>query len=278
VAAVLGIAPAAAADMGAIPAPTGFYPPPPVVRVYNWTGCYLGAQLGGAWADNEFNGTFLNTVFSEQDDSSASVLAGGQVGCDLQFARNWVIGAQVDGAWTNLTANEVLVGSQNLPAQGSSNLSGNLTLKTNALATATGRIGYAVNFDSIAGLFYLKGGAAFMNSDSSTFDGQVLKTNCLVFGAAGCTAFSTPVNEAFNFSAPPSNRWGWTIGLGTEWVIAGNWSIFGEWDYMNFGTNNVTFTDTANNLGSAQISLKQYINEFKMGINYRFGNPLPGYP
>jgi hypothetical protein len=56
-------------------------------------------------------------------------------------------------------------------------------------------------------------------------------------------------------------------------MVDGNWSIFGEWDYLNFGTHNVTFTDAS--AGSSQFSVKQSINELKLGINYRFGNPLP---
>jgi hypothetical protein len=44
-------------------------------------------------------------------------------------------------------------------------------------------------------------------------------------------------------------------------------------DYLNFGTHNVAFTDP--NFGSTQVSVKQNINELKLGINYRFGNPLP---
>jgi len=53
----------------------------------------------------------------------------------------------------------------------------------------------------------------------------------------------------------------------------GQSSVFGEWDYMNFGTRNLTFTDP--NLGSTQVSVKQQINVLKLGINYRFGNSLP---
>jgi opacity protein-like surface antigen len=81
------------------------------------------------------------------------------------------------------------------------------------------------------------------------------------------------LNNAIAFSAPSANRFGWTIGVGTEWAIVDNWSVFGEWDYMNFGTNNITFTDA--NLGSSQISVKQQINVLKLGVNYRFGSPLP---
>jgi hypothetical protein len=58
--------------------------------------------------------------------------------------------------------------------------------------------------------------------------------------------------------------------------VAGNWSIVGEWDYLNFGTQTPTFTDP--NFRSFQTNVRQQINELKLGINYRFGNPLPDYP
>jgi len=268
-AAAVSIVPAGAADLGRFPPPGPFYPPAPMLRVYNWTGCYLGAQLGGAFADNKINGQLAGFLFI-QNDSAAAVLVGGQVGCDLQFARNWVIGAQIDGAWTNLTGSEALTGSQGLPPTGNLKLSGNLNFKANVIATATGRIGYAVNYDSIAGLFYLKGGAAFVDYDTSTFNGQL--TACAVFDPTkGCTSAS--VGSAFTFNSPSANRFGWTIGVGTEWAVIDNWSVFGEWDYMNFGTHNVTFSDP--NFGSTQVTVKQQINVLKMGINYRFGNPLP---
>lgn len=295
-AAALSITPAVAADLGRFPPASRFYPPPPpVLRVYNWTGCYLGAQLGGAFADNHVNGNFntivpvspngdgtgggivnLTTPLANNAGSTA-VTAGGQGGCDLQFARNWVIGAQLDGAWTHLSGSQGINGSAGLSEQGHIDLTANALIKADILATATGRIGYAVNYDDIAGLFYLKGGAAFVNYDTYNITGNNAVTTCATFDPkSGCTSFNT-ANNPFNFNAPSTNRWGWTIGLGTEWVVDGNWSIFGEWDYLNFGTHSVTFTDP--NAGSSQLGIKQSINELKLGINYRFGNPLPGqYP
>ena len=87
-AAALSIVPAGAADLGRFPPAARFYPPPPpALRVYNWTGCYLGAQLGGAFADNKINGDLAGFLFI-QNGSAAAVTVGGQVGCDLQFARN----------------------------------------------------------------------------------------------------------------------------------------------------------------------------------------------
>jgi outer membrane immunogenic protein len=287
----LSIAPAAAADLSRFPPASRFYPPTPLLRVYNWTGCYLGGQLGGAFADNHVsgpltaNGAFdpnLGGVASittaiDQNAGSTAVIAGGQGGCDLQFARNWVIGAQLDGVWTHLNGSQPFTSSAGLPEQGSISLSGNTIVQANVIATATGRIGYAANFDEIAGLFYLKGGAAFINYDTYNVKGQTSTISCLD-GAAfdptkGCQSLSSPTNIAVNFGAPSANQWGWTIGLGTEWVVDGNWSIFGEWDYLNFGTHSVKFTDP--NSGTSQLSVKQSINELKLGINYRFGPGLP---
>jgi opacity protein-like surface antigen len=94
----------------------------------------------------------------------------------------------------------------------------------------TRRIGYAVNFEEIAGLFYLKGGAAFVNYDKYGFSGQSSLTAC------NDPKTCATAGAGFNFNGPSSNRWGWTIGFGTEWVVDGNWSIFGEWDYLNFGS------------------------------------------
>src|SRR5689334_5229951 len=137
VAAALGVVPALAADLGRFPPQPGFYPPPPVLRVYNWTGCYLGAQLGGAFANNKINGDFttfvpasfnadgsfnpagnLRTPLADNAGSTAVTL-GGQGGCDLQVARTWVIGAQLDGVWTHLSGSQAINASAGLSEGGS---------------------------------------------------------------------------------------------------------------------------------------------------------------
>jgi outer membrane immunogenic protein len=234
----------------------------------------LGAQLGGAFADNKINGVLAGFLFIQNDGATAATI-GGQLGCDLQSARNWVIGAQIDGAWTNLAGSQALKGSSGTLTGGKVDLSGNLNFKANVIASATGRIGYAVNFDSMAGLFYLKGGAAFVDYDSSSFNGAL--NVCTQFDPTQNTCTGSSLNNAIAFNAPSANRFGWTIGLGTEWAVFDNWSVFGEWDYMNFGSHNVTFTDAF--LGSSQVSVKQQINVLKLGVNYRFGNSLLGqYP
>jgi outer membrane immunogenic protein len=56
----LGTAVAGAADL-AIKAP-----PPPPVPVLNWTGFYIGANIGGAWSDNNWTDTLFLTNFGNK--------------------------------------------------------------------------------------------------------------------------------------------------------------------------------------------------------------------
>ncbi len=102
-----------------------------------------------------------------------------------------------------------------------------------ATALVTGQLGYAVNYDTIAGLFYFKGGAAFVNYGTYSISGNNAVTTCAVFASQGF-------------------RW---MGL-----------------YENFGTHSITYTDVQE---TNVPSVKQNINELKLGINYRFGDSVP---
>src|SRR5215831_13592350 len=67
-------------------APPAYVPPaPPPIT---WTGCYIGANVGGIFSqgDATFNG-------GEVSRSNSGFAGGGQIGCDYQWAgTGWVIG------------------------------------------------------------------------------------------------------------------------------------------------------------------------------------------
>ena len=84
---VIGLA-ASQASAADLPrkAPVYVPPPPPLT----WTGCYIGANVGGAWGRFTLEGPFGGEV--DRSTNNASFVGGGQIGCDYQFAGGWVIG------------------------------------------------------------------------------------------------------------------------------------------------------------------------------------------
>jgi outer membrane immunogenic protein len=272
--AALFAAPAMAGDLPIIaPSYAPLYRAPPIIAL-NWTGCYLGGHIGGSFVDKKFGGPFVDnavpstfgapTSFAISDPSedlnSTGLLGGGQVGCNFQFAGSWVIGFEADASGANQQGG----GASSLITEGavlngtvvSSN--GTASSRTDFIATATGRLGYT--FGRLGeGMVYAKGGAAWAR-DRYQFNGQVLTS----------PSFVTP----FNFGASET-RVGWTVGAGVEWAVWENWSVKLEYDYLDFGSRTVTFNDPLS--GAANISVSQRISEVKLGVNYRFGSPLPRY-
>src|SRR4249919_3803045 len=75
-------------------------PPPAPPPVSTWTGCYIGGNVGGARVETSVSILGVDD-FSR---SKSGLAAGGQIGCDYQFASNWVVGIQGLADWTNLEA------------------------------------------------------------------------------------------------------------------------------------------------------------------------------
>ena len=102
--AFLGISAASAADMPA-------YSKAPVlapVPVYNWTGFYVGGNVGYSWDNTAaaFSGNSLTSIFFAANIfptaiglNTNGVLAGGQFGYNWQVSPMWVVGFETDLQW-----------------------------------------------------------------------------------------------------------------------------------------------------------------------------------
>lgn len=198
--------------------------------IYNWTGFYVGAHLGYAWGDKDWwDPTFLGVAASHNVDG---FIGGVQAGYNWQ-AGQWVFGIEGDISWADMNGN-ALCG----PA-----LAFTCNSDVNWLATLTGRVGYT--WDRM--LLYVKGGVAWAD-DSYTF-----ATGAGVFGA----------------SSGDGSRSGWTLGVGLEYAFWNNWSTKIEYNYMDFGTDRVTFFNGAANIANPDVD--QTVHAIKLGVNYRFG-------
>jgi outer membrane immunogenic protein len=167
---VLIAAAATLAGSSALAADLAFKAPAPVY--YNWSGCYVGANGGGAWNSMNFtignnDPAFFGPAFASgatpgtYGESAHGGIAGAQAGCNWQPTGSaYVIGLEGDADWANLKNTQTI--NTNVatgPAAGTA--SGTASDTMQSIATIRGRVGYA--FDHL--LLYATGGLALGNTN-----------------------------------------------------------------------------------------------------------------
>jgi len=213
-----------------LPARPAYQAPAVVLPVQSWTGCYIGGNVGAAWGEAKIENM---TGGGSVTPSNNGFVAGGQIGCDYQSGA-WVFGIRNLGDWSNLDKRSGIAGGA---FNGFS-----VGTKSNWVDLLTVRAGYAMQ---PAWLLYVQGGGAARNSDvrlfnaAGTFLGEVSKT-----------------------------RTGWTIGVGSEYKFAPNWSVFLEYNYADFGNNGVQIPVAGVGIFSGNV--KTNANMVLTGVNWRF--------
>ncbi len=189
---------ASAADM-AVKAPR-IAPP---IAAFSWTGCYIGGDVGHAWArdrdDETVTATGAPSGFSPAGAANLNGWKlGGYLGCNYQISQ-FVIGVEGDGEWANMKGSAIFsnAGADFYDA----------TIKRQA--SARGRIGYA--FDRV--LVYATGGAAFAHINEHDVD----------FTGSGLSNDNS------------TTRTGWTAGAGVDYAFTNNWIGRVEYRHADFG-------------------------------------------
>jgi outer membrane immunogenic protein len=208
---------------------------------FTWTGCYVGGHIGAAFSEDRTTSSNGGIV----DFSPTGFVGGGQIGCNYQFASNWVIGAEGRAAWTSLenthAASVIFTGFGGLTTR----VPSRFTLQNDFLASATARLGYVFGE---SWLVYARGGAAW--TDEKIDD-----------------AFINPAGRASDPGATLT-RTGWTAGAGVEWAFAAQWSANVEYNYYDFGNKGVLLTGPLNTVSVN--SLRDTIHSATIGVNYHF--------
>ena len=225
-------------------------PAPLVPLAFTWTGCYAGVQAGGGFGQKDLN-DFAGIVspitgFTSANQNISGYMLGGQIGCDYQFASNWIVGIEGTATGGRIGGSTTVVQPLAIPGDGAS-----FKETTDFLGTATARVGYAWD----RWLVYGKGGAAWAGDRYS--------------------ATGTFLGAPFDFEGLET-RFGWTAGAGIEWAFSNNWSLKLEYDYYGFGTRGVTFIDNVSST-IGPLDVKQNIQVILLGVNfhvYAVGTPL----
>ena len=225
---------------------------PPAPAAWNWSGFYLGANLGGGFTGaNSYNYIMPFTapgniggravslaelqLWLEQTHSiSRQSVRRVQRTCwrssRIQLAAgSLAFGLEADGNWQKAIANSfyrfgtnLAVGAPLRLRRGGYRL---LSIRAGFFGTFRGRIGWSGG----NWLVYGTGGLAFGGVRNSTTEILNPGTSCLVAPSAGCR---NTANSATNF--------GWTVGAGTELMLDRSWSVGLEYLYVDLGSSTVT--------------------------------------
>lgn len=263
--ALLGATSAFAADL-----PARAYTKAPVIApAYNWTGFYVGANVGYGWGRSQTD-TFLDPTSSWAIEavafrneltalSNARYNPAGVVG-GLQAGYNWQVGSWLLGLEADFNGSDVNKTIQYSGLNGGIVRNFTQSTKLDWFATFRPRIGYA----SDKTLLYITGGLAVGEVEGSW---QLLSDNGYAKAGSG-----------------KDTRLGWTAGAGVEQAFASNWSV--KLEYLYTDLDNIsyasaylpgsTFAPPGSNYRE-QISQDLKFHTARIGLNYKFGGPTGGY-
>jgi outer membrane immunogenic protein len=267
--AILTIGAASAADL-----PMYTKAAPVVAPVANWTGFYIGGNVGGEWG--KFNdplsvagvtafGLVAPPVTIPLTSKNSSFTGGGQIGYRWQTASNWVVGIEGDLNWVDLKNSQILTLAQ-FPANNITFVPGDsFSVKTNWQSSIRGSVGYA--WDRF--LAYVTGGVAFANTQASSNFIQTTSGG-ITFPASAGSQTKTLV--------------GGTVGVGLAYALNKNWDIGAEYRYTSyngsdFGLGTVAAIAAPGGGTFAFVPATSHVdlstNEIRFRANYRFDWSAP---
>jgi outer membrane immunogenic protein len=220
-------APALAADLPLKARPYAVSAP-----AFSWTGCYIGAHVGGGGLHDSWTGEHGN-----------GALVGGQIGCNYQTGM-LVVGAEAEGFWSGISS------KSHFHDDFDDNSS---RTKNKYDYNIAARLGVAIDRTFIYGKVGWTWGRFDFSSSSSCSSCEGLVTD---FGRATLS--------------------GILLGAGFEYALTNNWTTKFEYNYLNYGSRDVTIhvTDSgcsfscSNSVHTSSQSADKHI--IKVGLNYKF--------
>lgn len=210
----------------------------------NWQGLYVGGYLGGAFGESRFSDSFASTPAEEGLMNVAGFgnkihVSGPLAGLNLELL--WQHQQWVYGLGANLSA---------LDGRGEDTLFSGLggvngEIITRKAGTIFGKVGMTVHQT----LLYLTGGSAFLDTK---------------FHINGNTSALSLGSES-----QQKTLWGYTIGTGILYAINNQWSTQIEYQYIHVPRQHVAFSGLEF-IQSQNLKVKQTLNLFNLGINYKF--------
>jgi outer membrane immunogenic protein len=225
------------------------------VPVFSWTGCYVGAHVGGGTMHDSFtqDNSFSSGPFDTNGNNGTGTgaVAGGQLGCNYQDG-NAVFGLEGEGYWSSLKTTTGW--SETSVGEGTTTFTS--TTKNKDDFSIAARAGIA--FDRT--LVYGKAGWVWGN---------------FAFGSSESFIPTTGVGTLDTIAGTKTLN-GLLLGAGIEHAFTPNWTVKLEYNFLDFGSGGTNFTAcTAGSTPPCSInpfstSEHVYKHIFKVGFNYLF--------
>ncbi|MGO9984371.1 MAG: outer membrane protein [Rhodomicrobium sp.] len=242
----IALAPALnAADLYRTPPPASYAPPAAYVDTYSWAGFYAGVNGGYGWSNggnalgyNDGGAGFIGGTDQSARAQPQGGFGGGQIGYNFQR------GSIVYGFETDFQGGDMSDRVSGVTANGNG-----FTSRESAdwFGTVRGRLGYAFGRT----LFYGTGGFAYGDVRQNAF----------------VTDSTAPESVSLRNSGVQT---GYTVGGGIEYKITPSWSLKGEYQYIDFGSEKLNGIDTTGAAVTANGADTSF-STVKLGLNYRFG-------
>jgi outer membrane immunogenic protein len=245
-------------------------PPVRAPATYNWSGFYLGGNVGVIWSNTSADpGSFTTTgvdfpgrqavgQFPSFNTGDTGFTGGVQTGYNWQFAPNWVAGIEADLDYSGLNKTDTQVFAQtNFIGDGPIEANTeSATQKLSWLGTVRGRLGVTV-FDSRL-LVFATGGLAYGRVQDSI---QTIGVPNSSYGPFLIEASSNTVCT------------GWAVGGGVEYAFLNKWSAKLEYLYYDLGSRTLTldYGPVPGDVGNTfNYKFHDNGNLARFGLNYRF--------
>jgi high affinity Mn2+ porin len=251
-----------------------------VLSPYNWTGFYLGGNVGYGFGQSRTDvffsdaGTGTPLLATGSSSKFNGVLGGAQTGYNWQ-AGYWLLGLEVDIQHTNQRATTSYVCPGTVCNSGIAGFDAPASLvhtqELDWFGTLRARVGVTATPDT---LLYATGGLALAGiSHVGTISGASLTPVVDENGAPALDANTNPITTRGSNTAglfDQTTKLGWAAGVGVETHLIGNLSGKIEYLHMNFATDSVS-TGNPNNATPLALGLHSRITDdiVRVGLNYR---------
>ena len=183
-------------------------------RVYDWSGPYVGAHVGGAWSNSTLTNSNISTTWNP---GGTGFIGGLQVGYNLQ-AGSFLYGVEGDFDWTTFSGMSSAIATPLGVIQASAN--------KNWISTAAARLGITSDLMLVYGK--IGGGWAQSSAALNVVNGGAVWTGSRTDG-------------------------GWLVGAGMEYAFASNWTGKLEYDYIGLTNPTVSTPPVASVMHDIQM-------------------------